>query len=328
MKNNIVVEDAVFEVTKPFSSLEEALDGIIKCLNVVMPFRMWMVSRLNGNDWSVLHAIDPDEKVKNGAVMSFPDSTCWHMVRGAPRFAYDAQAVSEYKNAPAAKNRKIGAYVGQPLVAEDGSLIGTWCAVNPEKQEPFTQEQQMLVELMTRTMSTLLLDYLRLEKARQVEAQLRYQAHNDGLTGLNNRTMWENAITEEEIALKKVGNNAMILMVDLDGLKILNDSEGHSAGDQYIIAAANILRQQLRNEDIIARLGGDEFVALIRNINTQEAASLFQRLIHAFQESEVKASMGYAMRYDYGTLQEALHAADEKMYHRKRNKYATIYKDS
>jgi diguanylate cyclase (GGDEF)-like protein len=320
--SNQIVKEAVFEVSKPFLSLEEALDSIIKCLNVIMPYKLWMISRLNGDDWSVLHAVDPDNKVKAGNVMDFKESTCWHMVRGAPRFAYDAQAVPEYANAPVSKKMKIGAYVGQPLVAEDGSLIGTWCAVHPEKQEPLSQQEQMVVETMTRVMGTLLLDYLRLEKARQVEVQLRYQAHTDGLTGLSNRTMWENVINEEESALKRIGNNAMILMVDLDGLKNVNDTLGHSAGDKYIVAAANVLRQQLRNEDIIARLGGDEFVALIRNINTEEASNLFLRLNQAFLDAGVKASMGYAMRYDHGSLKDALQAADEKMYHRKRKKYS------
>lgn len=328
MKNNLVVEHAIFEITKPFSSLEEALDSIVKCLNIIMPFNLWMVCRVNGDEWSVLHAADSDNKMKPGMVMDFKISNCWHMVRGAPRFAHDTNSVPEYANTQISKKMKIGSYVGQPLCADDGALIGTLCAVNPDKHEPFGLEQKMLVETVSRIMSTLLQDYLRLEEARQIESQLRYEAHTDAITGLGNRTMWENAIPEEEAALKKLSNNAMILMVDLDGLKVINDTQGHSAGDKYIVDAANILRQQLHEEDIIARLGGDEFVALVRNINAEEAANLFVRLTQAFQESSVKASMGYALRHEHGSLLEALHAADKKMYHRKRNKYASSEKKS
>jgi diguanylate cyclase len=312
------VSSKVLQLKQPYESLEEGLTALIKCLSLFVPFRLWMVSRVHGSESNVLVAEDKHHDVTPGTVGHWPDSYCSRMVEGlGPCFAPDAQAIPVYAAAPANQTMLIGAYIGQPLVSADGTLLGALCGVDPQPKPEFTSAQEYLVETITRTMSALIAGKLSLDQARQEEAKLRYLAERDALTGLTNRHRWDAALAEEELALKGLGENAMVLMVDLDGLKATNDSRGHACGDQYLVEAARTLRAQLRDIDIVARLGGDEFGAIVRNTSKEEADRLHERVKAAFREAGIQASTGYAMRLSCSTLGAALADADARMYENK-----------
>jgi diguanylate cyclase len=300
---------------RPYEQLEEALTDLVSCLKAFVPSRVWMVTRVHGDDWNVLVVDDSANEVTAGMVFHWPDSYCSRMVQGlGPRFAPDAQAIPEYANAEINRLLRIGSYIGQPLLGADGGLLGTLCAVDPDPREEFTPAQTMLVETISRTMSTLIGGKLMLEQLRQAEARQRYLAELDSLTGVLNRHGWELALAEEEVALKGLGGNAMVMMIDLDGLKQANDTMGHAFGDQYIRNAAHTLRRQLRTDDIIARIGGDEFGVIVRDTNKADAEILHHRVRAAFIEASVQASTGFAMRLSFHTLTEALEVADARMY--------------
>lgn len=132
------------------------------------------------------------------------------------------------------------------------------------------------------------------------ERQLRQLAHTDSLTGLANRFMLRDALAA---ALRQRRPGAL-LMVDLDHFKVVNDSLGHSAGDELLKCIAQRLRDSLRTGDMVARLGGDEFaVVMTHSGEAQEAATLADRLIDALQwpvdvqgrHLRVGASVGIAL---------------------------------
>lgn len=300
---------------RPYELLEIALTDLVQCLKAFVPSRVWMVTRVVGDDWNVLVVDDSLGEVKPGAVFHWPDTYCSRMVQGlGPCFAPDSQAVPVYATAEVNKVMHIGSYIGQPLVGSDGALLGTLCAVDSAPREEFTPAQMHLVQTISRTMGTLMAGKMTLEQLRQAEANLRYLAELDALTGLSNRHGWELALADEEAALQSLGENAMVMMVDLDGLKQANDTMGHAFGDQYIRNAAHTLRRQLREGDIVARLGGDEFGVIVRNTSTREADKLHERVKAAFVEAGVQASTGFAMRLSFRTLPEALEVADARMY--------------
>lgn len=321
------LESTAVHSTKPFATLNESLEALVSCLRLAIPFKLWMVTRVSGDDWSVLFADDEENRIERGSVLKWSDSFCSRMVKeDGPRFAPDAQSIPSYREAPINDALRIGAYIGQPLVSDADVLYGTLCAVDPEPKQDFTPAQQELVVLISRTMSTMLSVWMKIEESRQTEAKLRYQAHTDALTGVANRQAWESLIAEENDRLSELGDNALVILIDLDGLKKANDNFGHAEGDRYIMKAAHVLRGLVRAQDFVARIGGDEFAMFIRGVEKGHGSVMSGRIRAELHRAGVEASVGFASYLSHRDLREALRVADTRMYEekalRKRTRFA------
>ncbi|HEX7148000.1 MAG TPA: diguanylate cyclase, partial [Actinomycetota bacterium] len=157
---------------------------------------------------------------------------------------------------------------------------------------------------------------------KELEAQLVHQAFHDGLTGLANRTLFTERV---EHALARTGQGDMaVLFIDLDDFKHVNDSLGHAAGDQLLVAAARRLQGCLRPSDVAARLGGDEFAVLLERVTDAEAAATVAgRVLDTLHQPfglngrtiPIKASLGVATgRPGTDEADELLRNADVAMY--------------
>jgi diguanylate cyclase (GGDEF)-like protein len=114
-----------------------------------------------------------------------------------------------------------------------------------------------------------------------VEAQLRFHALHDALTGLANRTTFTAHVGNALRRARRAGSSFAVLFVDLDNFKQINDTWGHATGDELLIGVADRLRDVLRDSDTAARQGGDEFVLLIEDVvGTGEVVAVAER-IHA-----------------------------------------------
>jgi diguanylate cyclase len=144
------------------------------------------------------------------------------------------------------------------------------------------------------------------------------------LTGLYNRRAWNHLANTEEERCKRYGHAACVLAIDLDGLKQVNDREGHDRGDEFICRAANAIRSAVRQQDIVARVGGDEFLVLGVVLGVEcggpDSAALLTRLRMAMDAAQVPASIGLACRNPRLGLSEAIVKADEVMYRDKRSR--------
>jgi diguanylate cyclase (GGDEF)-like protein len=150
------------------------------------------------------------------------------------------------------------------------------------------------------------------------EEQARRDAATDALTQLYNRRGWEQCLQIEEQRSERENLDAGVFVIDLDGLKAINDREGHASGDAMLQRAAQALRGCVRRRDVVARLGGDEYAFLACEIVPEVAAAVEERLRKALQGVGVSASIGYALRSAHGTLPGAAEAADRLMYQDKR----------
>ncbi len=100
---------------------------------------------------------------------------------------------------------------------------------------------------------------------RLLEEELRWQASHDALTKLHNRAHFEQQLQQEVARLRRSDQSSLLLFVDVDRFKYINDTLGHAAGDQLLVEASHRLRNRLRVNDTLARMGGDEYALILRN---------------------------------------------------------------
>ncbi|MFT8245035.1 EAL domain-containing protein [Roseomonas sp. BN140053] len=168
-----------------------------------------------------------------------------------------------------------------------------------------------------------------LTERKRAEAQIRYLAHHDGLTGLPNRALLADRAHQVLELAAREGRGAAILCLDLDRFKTVNDVMGHEGGDRLLAQVAERLRASLRASDTVARLGGDEFAIIKADLDTPEAgAALANRVIAALsvpydldgQVFEIGTSVGIALFPGDGrTVPRLLHNADTALYRAKRD---------
>lgn len=148
-------------------------------------------------------------------------------------------------------------------------------------------------------------------------AAARRKGERDALTGLLNRSAWNAAVELAGHRCRAERLEACVVMVDLDGLKRVNDSEGHAAGDALIQSAARALQTAARRSDTLVRLGGDEFAYLAVGCDAERAAAIAARIAQALGRAGVAGSVGHALS-EGGDVKAAVGSADQAMYERKR----------
>src|SRR5215211_6762338 len=163
---------------------------------------------------------------------------------------------------------------------------------------------------------------------KALEHQLHHQAFHDLLTGLPNRALFMDRLQHALTRANRRGNKVAVLFTDLDNFKVINDSLGHKAGDQLLVAVAERLKTCLRPEDTAGRLGGDEFTILVENISSVgEVVQIAERIAEVLQpaftleEQEVFATVSTGIALNSPTQEQPadlLRHADLAMYRAKR----------
>ncbi|WP_171016128.1 EAL domain-containing protein [Ramlibacter sp. 2FC] len=127
---------------------------------------------------------------------------------------------------------------------------------------------------------------------RQLQEQLEHEASHDALTGLGNRRLFSRVLAQRCASLGRELHPMALLVLDLDGFKLVNDSFGHVVGDALLVEVARCLRRTLRADDQLARLGGDEFAVLLTDIHSHaDAARVAEKMLLAL--SAVHQVEGY-----------------------------------
>ncbi|WP_018184027.1 putative bifunctional diguanylate cyclase/phosphodiesterase [Kaistia granuli] len=163
---------------------------------------------------------------------------------------------------------------------------------------------------------------------RALEAELVYLAHHDSLTGLPNRTFFEQRFEEKLKQMKRARRRAALCIIDLDHFKDINDGLGHDAGDMVLREISSRLRTTIRKSDVIGRLGGDEFAVVLTNAqDIEDAATAVRRMMEAVarpfsvkgQDVPISLSAGIAIfPADGRTFGELMADADIAVYRAKR----------
>jgi len=155
---------------------------------------------------------------------------------------------------------------------------------------------------------------------KRLEKKLEYLSYNDVLTGLYNRRFFE-----EELRRLNVQRNLplTLVMADVNGLKLINDSFGHAMGDELLKKVGEVIIKGCRSDDIVARLGGDEFIILLPRTDTMEAEQIVER-IKAYASKEKVGSIAISISFGWESknneeedIQEVLKKAEDYMYKKK-----------
>jgi diguanylate cyclase (GGDEF)-like protein len=204
-------------------------------------------------------------------------------------------------------------YAGCPLTVPNGSKLGTLCLIDVNPRG-FDEEDRALLH-----------DLGRMAGEELAAVQL---ATLDALTHLSNRRGFE-ALSQHALNVcKRMSRPASLLFFDLNDFKAINDTYGHAEGDRALVSFAEVLRDALRESDVIGRLGGDEFVALLTDSDLAKTAAVTQRLQAHLAAHNAAAQCGYEIRFSVGQIEydsqhhasmaDLLAAADAAMYVNKR----------
>ncbi|MCC6074580.1 sensor domain-containing diguanylate cyclase [Pseudomonas sp. GCM10022188] len=304
--------------TLNFCEFEASARAVMAFLRERLGFDLWMVTRVEGDEGLVLLADDRGYGIAPGTPFQWSDSYCAQMVRGnGPHIAPDVTQVPAYAAAALGCSLVIGAYLGVPLLRADGSVFGTLCAIDPRPQpEAILAELPLLAQLGEMLSTTLQLELRIAEEARRAE-RFQAEALTDAMTHLYNRGGWTQLLEAEEARCRRYGHAAAVLVIDLDELKRVNDSQGHAAGDALIVRTALALRLAVREVDIVARLGGDEFGIICVGCNRAGGETLRRRIEAELDSAGIRASIGLAQREAGRGLQDAWDRADRLMYQHK-----------
>ncbi|MFW6312110.1 MAG: HD domain-containing phosphohydrolase, partial [Nanoarchaeota archaeon] len=190
--------------------------------------------------------------------------------------------------------------------------FGTFQIIS-EEYNYFTKDDRNLVELLISHTAAAL-------KRLNREADIKYFGFHDTLTGLYNRDY-----IEEEI--RRLNNSRQlpisIIMADVNGLKLINDTFGHNDGDQLLKKISITIDETSRQEDILGRWGGDEFLVILPNTSKKDVKNIVSRIKNNLKEKNYKeiplsVSFGYATKVDKEEdMEDIINAADRKMYNNK-----------
>lgn len=192
-----------------------------------------------------------------------------------------------------------------------------------EEVKPAEIEQTAIVKIaeLAHSLVAEVSDHLKAQDDRI--AELEAMATTDELTGIYNKRGFESQLAHELSIARRHGVGGVMIFVDLDEFKPINDTYGHAAGDEVLRTVGNILQTQIRETDYVGRLGGDEFAILLPRSNkrngVRRAQELDRKLNNAYaswngNQIQIKASCGVHMYTSRAGLSELLDAADKAMY--------------
>jgi len=322
-KQNESLKQVLYNISRAANSqisLKELYAIIHRELNQVIDAKNFYIALLNEekDQLDFVYFSDEKETIFSLEYLAYKNTLTGYLLRHRQSLLLNYLDICELIDRGKVKNpgemTKEICWLSVPLKIEE-KVIGAITVQNYYNPSCYNEKDIKLMEIVADQVATAI-------TRKQSEENIAYISFHDSLTGLYNR-----AYFEEE--LKRMNHPRYyplnIVMIDVNGLKAVNDAFGHQQGDQLLKNLAEILKITSRKGDILARLGGDEFAIILPNTSLEDTEVFCQRLKDNCQQSNFKPtylcpniSIGYASKdTPLSNSEELIREADEKMYQNK-----------
>ncbi len=206
-------------------------------------------------------------------------------------------------------------WLGVPLKNSEDETFGVLAVQTHKEGSRYTQQDQDILSFVSNQVAMVI-------KRKQDETHLQYLSFRDSLSGLYNRRYFEEEMRRMD---QRRQGSVGVIVVDVDGLKLINDMFGHVRGDKLLFKVGAVLASCFREEDIVARIGGDEYAILFHDIDQQVMEGACERLKKQITQENLdidnpplSLSIGFAVSSDSNiTMRELFKLADSNMYREK-----------
>ncbi|MGO9740810.1 MAG: EAL domain-containing protein [Roseiarcus sp.] len=318
---------AILEMIALNAPLAEVLDRLARLIESQAPGVLASILLLDEDGRRLRHGAAPN--LPTHFVAAFdgveigPNAGCC----GTAAHRREPVVVDDIAESPLwADYRELAASIGvrscwsTPITSHQGQVLGTFALYSRAVRRPTTPELR-LIDIATRIAGIAI-------ERKLAEERIHFMATHDALTGLPNRSLLKDRISQAQKLAQRCDRWACVVFIDLDNFKEINDTLGHSAGDEILQATASRIVARVRQTDTVARIGGDEFVIVLADLpkDAEAISSTLQAIqsaiaapvVFAGQTLRVTSSIGVATFPDDGATAEALLAnADSAMYRAK-----------
>lgn len=284
----------------------------------------WLLSPDPAQSWGFMFATGADHR------LAIEDPPAWsHMTRNPSGHVYTPEGLYTYRWLDLVADTRQIMTVGFSASEESEAL--RW-SVLTRVPAAFIEQRRAKILLPLVALGLVVLGLMAVGVRIMVTARAQRRHHQehlerlarlDALTGIANRRTFEERLEREMARTDRHGRPCALLMIDLDGFKAVNDTQGHQVGDQVLKDVAKLLRESLRvrSEDLVARFGGDEFAVLLCELKGVETALAVAEMIRerigrpVWGGQSVSASIGVALYPDHARdMPDLFRLADRAMY--------------
>ncbi|HEY4467641.1 MAG TPA: sensor domain-containing diguanylate cyclase [Klebsiella sp.] len=311
-------------------SLETLVRQLLEMLELVTRMESTYLTRIDfeAQRQLIMYAHNSSEmQIPEGFSVPWSDSLCKRALDDHCLFSNDV--AERWGSCIAAQNLGIATFFSIPVRLTDGSLFGTLCATSRERQ-PYNLEGEQVMNLFAKLISHYVEKETLVQQLRAANVALEMHSYTDELTGLPNRRSLFKHLNAQFLQAREQQRSVLLIFIDLDGFKAINDRFGHPCGDMFLIQVGERLNARVRNGNIVGRLGGDEFLIVGHGteLADQQAyiAALRNELMGTYFLGEQRinypgASFGI-IEADPQQLdvEQALRAADDAMYQDKKSR--------